>query len=106
MQEAISSADSNNQIRLSQGIHDCLHNFRWMSDNIQNRPTQLYELVPQAKPDLLGTCNTSGQGLGGIWFPAANQIRPWKSTHDCDGTALHSTEVVPLQSGTALASIV
>jgi hypothetical protein len=54
MQEALQSANDQHRIRLSRGGHDCLDDFRWMSDDIQRRPTRLFELVPQPKPDLLG----------------------------------------------------
>jgi hypothetical protein len=100
MQEALRHADGHHRIRLSRGVHDCLDDFRWMSNDLQSRPTRLFELVPQAEPDLLGACDASGRGMGGVWFPTTGRLLSRKDD-DCDGAALRSTVAVPLQSDPA-----
>jgi hypothetical protein len=62
------------RIRLSHGVHDTLDDLRWLADNLSNRPTRLHEIVPQPDPELLGTQDASGKGMGGIWFPASTEL--------------------------------
>jgi hypothetical protein len=59
MQETLKHR-SDNCIRLSQGIHDCLADFRFLDQDLTNRPTRLYEIVAQDEPDVLGATNACG----------------------------------------------
>jgi hypothetical protein len=46
-----------------------LKDFRWILDNLPERPTRIAELVPLL-PSALGHHDASGAGAGGVWFPA------------------------------------
>jgi hypothetical protein len=45
--------ETNKCLRLSQGVHERLINFRWLLENLQARPMRLFKLVPQSEPRLL-----------------------------------------------------
>ena len=57
------------RVSLRKGVHDALDDFRWMLANIQERPTRIAELVPLLS-SAEGHHDASGDGAGGIWFPA------------------------------------
>jgi hypothetical protein len=80
LQEALRH-QSKNCIQLSQEIHAALNVFRWLAQDISQRPTRIYKIVPQPKPELLGAQDTSGAGMGGVWFPASNTLHP-RLPHD------------------------
>ena len=61
------------RIRLSQGVHDALADFRWLQADLTTRPTRLYELVP-VEPTLVGSHDASGFGAGGVWFPKPTAV--------------------------------
>jgi hypothetical protein len=62
------------RIRLSRGVHDTLDDLRWLADDLSHRPTRLHEIVPQPDPELLGAQDASGEGMGGVWFPASTEL--------------------------------
>lgn len=68
MQHALSQKQKG-RLSLSKGVHQTLHDFRWMANDISNRPTRIAELVP-ANPSLLGDHDAAKAGAGGVWFPA------------------------------------
>jgi hypothetical protein len=65
---------TNGCMRLSRGVHDTLADLRWLADDLSCRPTRLYEIVPQPSPKLVGAQDASGRGMGGVWFPASNNL--------------------------------
>jgi len=67
LQAALATATSN-RLRLHSGFHRALQDFRWMRDDVSQRPTRLQELVPTT-PSLIGTHDAAGPGAGGVWFP-------------------------------------
>ena len=68
LQEALRHHEPGSRIRLSQGVHDCLDDFRWLADDLSARPTRLYEVVAQPHPEILGAQDACGVGMGGVWF--------------------------------------
>jgi len=70
MQDALCHKEPKGRLTLRQGVHDALHDFRLLHDDLAHRPTRLYELVPLA-PTLLGSHDASGKGAGGVWLPTA-----------------------------------
>ncbi len=67
MQKALATSTSK-RVALRKGVHNALHDFKWMSDDISSRPTRIAELIPLL-PSALGYHDASGQGAGGVWFP-------------------------------------
>jgi hypothetical protein len=74
LHEALRHQEPGARIRLSNGVHDCLDDFRWIATDLASRPTRLYEIVPQTHPELLGAQDACGFGMGGVWFPATHQL--------------------------------
>jgi hypothetical protein len=74
LHEALRHQDPSARLRLSQGVHDCLDDFRWLSNDLATRPTRLYEIVPQTHPELLGAQDACGYGMGGVWFPTTSRL--------------------------------
>lgn len=84
---------SDNRIRLSRGVHDCLEDFRFLDQDLTARPTRLFEIVPQDPPEILGASDACGYGIGGIAFPSATTIRRCHEAQ-CDGgvgSGLHAS---------------
>jgi hypothetical protein len=73
LQEALQH-QSDGRIRLSRGVHNTLDYLRWLANDPAIRPTKLYEIVPQSDPELLGAQDASGDGMGGVWFPASTSL--------------------------------
>jgi hypothetical protein len=73
LQEALRHPSAG-RIRLSRGVHDTLDDLRWLANDLAIRPTRLYEIVPQPDPELLGAQDASGDGMGGVWFPASTSL--------------------------------
>ncbi len=94
------------RLRLNQGVHDTITDFRWLSDDIQRRPTRLHEIIPQSEPELLGAGDACGLGMGGVWFPMTDRLQPRKDIHTCDGAPPSTMDGAPLQLGTALPPLV
>ena len=72
MQHALSTA-TKTRIALKKGVHQALQDFRWLYDNIRNRPTRIAELIPLL-PSALGYHDASGTGAGGVWFPTKDLV--------------------------------
>jgi hypothetical protein len=51
LQEALKFSDGH-RVRLTRHIHDFLHDFRWLVDDVGARPTAIDELVPDHPPPL------------------------------------------------------
>ena len=68
LQLALSSSSSS-RINLNKGVHHALADFRWILDDLANRPTRIAELIPLL-PSALGYHDASGTGCGGVWLPA------------------------------------
>jgi hypothetical protein len=71
--QAALASQQQGRLRLARGFHDALDNFRWLRDDLQNRPTRLSELVPMT-PTVVGTHDASGTGAGGVWLPRPHTI--------------------------------
>jgi hypothetical protein len=70
MQETLKHR-SDNRIRLTTSVHDCLRDFQLLKKDLTTRPTRLFEIVPQDIPVGLGTSSACGHvgGLLGAHFP-------------------------------------
>ena len=67
MQHALSTSKGA-RISLKKDVHAALEDFKWMLDDISNRPTRIQELIPLAT-SALGFHDSSGKAVGGVWFP-------------------------------------
>jgi hypothetical protein len=63
-------------------VHDTLEDLRWLAQDLNTRPTRLYEIVPQPEPELLGAQDANDVGMGGVWFPTTTKLleRPESSS--------------------------
>ena len=52
------------RIRLTKTVHHFLADFKWLANDISNRPTRLAELLPK-DPKVLGTTDAAACGMGG-----------------------------------------
>jgi hypothetical protein len=102
LQEALRHKEPGERIRLSQGVHDCLDDFRWISNDLATRPTRLYEIVPQTHPELLGAQDACGFGMGGVWFPASEKLQSRLATRP--GTSSDDETRVDLDISSPLAT--
>ena len=64
IQEALRHVNDK-RFMLKQGFHAALSDFRWMAEDLENRPTQLYEIVPLS-PTMYDYHKTSGAMCGGV----------------------------------------
>ena len=55
------------RIALKKGVHHALDDFRYLFQDIANRPTRIAELVPLLT-SAIGHHDASGLGAGGVWF--------------------------------------
>ena len=58
MQEALCHVKGKS-VTLSPGVHDALDNFKWLAEDVDKRPTRMYELVP-LRPTVDGYHDASG----------------------------------------------
>ena len=69
-------------------VHNFLDDFRWLVQQLDERPMRIYELVPAA-PRVVGATDAAGEGVGGVCFaPLPN------STNEsplCEAVICHST---------------
>jgi hypothetical protein len=99
MQETLKHR-SDNRIRLTRTIHDCISDFQVLSHSLTKRPTRLFEIIPQDIPDILGASDACGYGIGGVAF-AAPYARTREWIH-CDGGPSSGMHRPPLVQGTPL----
>ena len=71
LQERLRSAPD--RIYLNSQFKDAIDDFRWLADDISNRPTRIAEIIPEA-PAFVGTTDASGRGMGGVWLPDAHNV--------------------------------
>jgi hypothetical protein len=71
MQETLKHR-SDNRIRLTQSVHDCVQDFQDLHRDLTTRPTRLYEIIPQDTPEIIGASDACGYGIGGVAFPHSN----------------------------------
>ncbi len=71
MQHALTHSNMNHRIALRKDVHNALNDFRWLLQDITNRPTRIAEVVP-LRASALGYHDASGSGAGGVWFPASS----------------------------------
>ena len=67
LQEAICHVKGK-RITLPTGVHDALSDFRWISEDVPNRPTRMYELV-LLRPNVDGYHDASGYMCDGMVLP-------------------------------------
>ena len=72
MQKALSTSVAL-RVALRKGVHGAINDFKWISEDIANRPTRIAELIPLL-PSSLGYHDASKQGAGGVWFPTPDLI--------------------------------
>ena len=72
MQHALSTK-LKSRVALHKGVHHALDDFRWMLNDIANRPTRIAELVPLLA-SAEGHHDASGLGAGGVWFPSEHLV--------------------------------
>ena len=58
MQEALCHVKGK-RVTLYKGVHEALADFRWLAEDVSNRPTRIYELV-LLRPTVDGYHNASG----------------------------------------------
>ena len=78
MQLALSKK-SKNRIKLRNGVHQAINDFRWLHKDICNRPTRIAEIIPLS-PSALGYHDAAGIGAGGVWYPTPD-LTPRQGTH-------------------------
>lgn len=59
--------ETRRRIRLTQNIHDMLHDIRWLAQDLGQRPTRFREVVP-TKLAAIGACDAAATGMGGVFF--------------------------------------
>ena len=70
MQHALTTRNGG-RVALKKGVHQAVEDLSWMLQDISNRPTRIAELVPLSA-SAEGFHDASGQGAGGVWFPASH----------------------------------
>ena len=66
------------RVSLHKGVHQALEDFRWLLRDLSSRPTRIAELVPLLS-SAEGHHDASGEGAGGVWFPA-DHLAPREGT--------------------------
>lgn len=72
MQLALST-ESKHRINLSKGVHAALDDFRYLHQDIANRPTRLQEIVP-LDPVVVKYHDASGYAAGGVVIPTDTAV--------------------------------
>ena len=60
-------------VTLSKGIHEALADFCWLAEDVANRPTRIYKLVP-LRPTVDGYHDAPGYMCGGVVLPGPTTI--------------------------------
>lgn len=71
--QATLASQQHGRLCLARSFHDALDNFLWLCDDLQNRPTRLYETVPVV-PMIAGTHDALGTRAGGVWLHSPHTI--------------------------------
>jgi len=56
------------RLRLTSAVHDFIQDFRWLTNELASRPTNVAETVPHHNPSTRGACDAPGKGMGGVHF--------------------------------------
>ena len=72
MQEALCHKKGK-RVTLSTGVHESLEEFKWLAEDMANRPTRMYELV-LLRPTMDGYHDASGYMSGGVVLPGLTAI--------------------------------
>ena len=67
MQEALCHVKGK-RVTISTGVHEALEDFKWLAEDVANRPTRMYELVP-LQPTVDGYHDASGYMCRGVVLP-------------------------------------
>ena len=73
LQEALGVG--NQRVKISELVRDQLKDFKWIASSLTTRPTHLAEVVP-TPPTYFGAMDAAKEGMGGVWFPPADQAPP------------------------------
>ncbi|EJK64484.1 hypothetical protein THAOC_14776, partial [Thalassiosira oceanica] len=71
LQETLKTAGE--RVYLNKHFHDAVADFRWLANDISNRPTRIAEVVPEV-PAVVGMSDAAGPGMGGVWLPDGAQV--------------------------------
>mmetsp|Transcript_36392 Transcript_36392/g.81833 ORF Transcript_36392/g.81833 Transcript_36392/m.81833 type:complete len:1331 (-) Transcript_36392:274-4266(-) len=71
LQETLKTAGE--RVYLNQHFHDAVADFRWLAQDISNRPTRIAEVVPEV-PAVVGMSDAAGPGMGGVWLPDGDRV--------------------------------
>lgn len=75
LQEAFRHEDLNTStLTLTPQVHAMMADLRHLAVNLTERPTRIAELVP-SQPTVIGACDASGLGMGGVFFAPDSQGR-------------------------------
>ena len=82
LQAALTKAAKNSlpRIEVTAPVKDALEDWAWLASNVTSRPTSIAEVI--RKPvSLIGACDDSAQGMGGIWLDPSGSNLPicWQS---------------------------
>ena len=72
IQEALCHVKSK-RVTLSKGVHEALTDFHWLSEDVANLPTRIYELVP-LRPTMDGYHDASSYMCGSVVLPEPTAI--------------------------------
>ena len=72
MQEALGHLKGKT-VTMSKGIHEALADFCWLAEDVANRPTRIYKLVP-LRPTVDGYHDAPGYMCGGVVLPGPTTI--------------------------------
>ena len=78
LQLALSNSSTTGRISLKKEVHATIKDFKWMLNNISNRPTRIAEIIPLL-PSAMGYHDAAGTGAGGVWFPTP-ELHPCANT--------------------------
>ena len=63
---------SQNRIRLSSTMHGFLNDFRWLTQNLVLRPTQIAELIPDQELVINDACDVAAAGMRDVHYVPTN----------------------------------
>ena len=61
------------RVKMSKGVHEALADFPWLAEDVANRSTRIYELVP-LRPTMDGYHNASGYMCVAVVLPGPTAI--------------------------------
>ena len=74
MQYALTNLQNKHRVTLTKDTHAAISDFKYLANDIVNRPTRIAELIP-LHPSVIGAHDASGKGAGGVFFAAQHVAR-------------------------------